>query len=36
VSHLGPEQGEHNEEVYVGELGLDAAEYERLREDGVI
>jgi formyl-CoA transferase len=36
VSHLGPEQGAHNEEVYVGELGLDAAEYEQLREDGVI
>jgi formyl-CoA transferase len=36
VSHLGPEQGAHNEEVYVGELGLDAAEYEQLREDRVI
>ena len=36
VSHLGPDQGEHNEEIYLDELGLDEAEYERLREDGVV
>jgi formyl-CoA transferase len=36
VSHLGPEQGEHNEEVYLDELGLDAEEYVRLSDEGVI
>jgi formyl-CoA transferase len=36
VSHLGPEQGAHNDEVYLDELGLDAEEYVRLRDEGVI
>ena len=28
--------GEHNHEVYVGELGLSDAEFDQLRETGVI
>jgi formyl-CoA transferase len=36
VSHLGPGQGEHNDEVYRDELGLGEAEYERLRAKGVV
>lgn len=36
ISHLGPQQGEHNEEVFLEELGLDPEEYERLRDGGVI
>ncbi|MFB6304916.1 MAG: CaiB/BaiF CoA transferase family protein [Haloferacaceae archaeon] len=36
VDHLGPAHGEHNEAVYLDEVGLDRAEFERLREDGVI
>jgi crotonobetainyl-CoA:carnitine CoA-transferase CaiB-like acyl-CoA transferase len=36
VSHAGPGHGEHNDEVYLSELGLEEAEYERLREESVI
>jgi crotonobetainyl-CoA:carnitine CoA-transferase CaiB-like acyl-CoA transferase len=36
VSHLGPSPGEHNKEVYLEEVGIDEAEYERLSEEGVI
>lgn len=36
VEHAGPDHGEHNEEVFLSELGLDEAKYERLRERGVI
>jgi len=36
VSHAGPGHGQHNDEVYLSELGLDEAEYDRLREEGII
>ncbi|KAI0350649.1 CoA-transferase family III [Trametes cingulata] len=32
----GPELGEHNREVLIGELGLAEEEFERLRQEGVI
>jgi len=36
VDHAGPGHGQHNDEVFLSELGLDEAEYDRLREEGVI
>lgn len=36
VEHAGPRHGQHNEEVYLDELGLDAETYERLQEEGVV
>lgn len=36
VDHLGPTHGEHNEEVYLDELGLDAEEFGRLKAEEVI
>ncbi|WP_101297282.1 CaiB/BaiF CoA transferase family protein [Halegenticoccus soli] len=36
VTHAGPRHGQHDEEVFRGELGLDADEFERLRAEGVV
>jgi formyl-CoA transferase len=36
IRHPGPELGEHNHEVYRGQLGLEDQEIARLREAGVI
>ncbi|MFB6156467.1 MAG: CaiB/BaiF CoA transferase family protein [Haloferacaceae archaeon] len=36
VERLGPAHGEHNEAVYLDEVGLDREEFERLHEEGVI
>ena len=36
VDSLGPDLGAHNEEVYLGLLGLSAAELQRLRGASVI
>jgi crotonobetainyl-CoA:carnitine CoA-transferase CaiB-like acyl-CoA transferase len=36
IEHLGPALGEHNDEVYLDLLGLDADRYRRMRDSGVI
>ena len=36
VNHLGPRLGEHNEEIYRGELGYSQERLQELREAGVI
>jgi crotonobetainyl-CoA:carnitine CoA-transferase CaiB-like acyl-CoA transferase len=36
IDHPGPELGEHNEEIYVGELGLSRDELTELGEAGVV
>jgi crotonobetainyl-CoA:carnitine CoA-transferase CaiB-like acyl-CoA transferase len=36
VEHAGAGHGRHNDEVFLDELGLDEAEYDRLRDSGVI
>lgn len=36
VDFLGPRHGEHNEEVFLDEVGLDRSDYEQLRAEGVI
>ncbi len=36
VSNRAPRLGEHNEEFYLGELGLDDAEFARLQTAGII
>ena len=33
---LGPDMGQHNEEIYRGRLGLSAEEIDRLKRDGII
>lgn len=36
VDHAGPRHGQHNDEVFLDELGLDRARYDRLCEEDVI
>ena len=36
IDHPGPSIGEHNEEIYLGELGLTQAELDDLKEAGVV
>lgn len=36
IDHAGPELGEHNEEIYLGELGLSPQELAELEEAGVV
>jgi crotonobetainyl-CoA:carnitine CoA-transferase CaiB-like acyl-CoA transferase len=36
VRTLGPELGEHNDEIYRSLLGLEDAEIERLKAEGAI
>ena len=36
IDHPGSELGEHNDEIYLGELGLSGAELSELREAGVV
>jgi len=36
VTSRAPRLGEHNEEIYIGQLGLDRAEFDRLHEARVI
>ncbi|MEF8773529.1 MAG: CoA transferase [Halobacteriales archaeon] len=36
VDHLGGNHGEHNEAVFLDELGLSREELQRLREEGVV
>lgn len=36
VQHLGPNQGEYNAEVFLGDLNLDQEYYEQLRSENII
>jgi formyl-CoA transferase len=36
INHPGPELGEHNDEIYRGELGIDQADLDELRRLGVV
>jgi succinyl-CoA---D-citramalate CoA-transferase len=36
VKHLGPRLGQHNDEIYIGELGYSEERMRQLRTDGVV
>lgn len=36
VEHLGPRLGEHNEEIYLDELGLDSELYAQLQQEEIV
>ncbi len=36
IRHAGPRKGQHNDEIYQDELGLDAEEIAALKEEGII
>jgi crotonobetainyl-CoA:carnitine CoA-transferase CaiB-like acyl-CoA transferase len=36
ISHVGPDLGAHNRDVYLGELGMTEAELESLHGAGVV
>lgn len=36
INHLGPRHGEHNEEVFIEELGLSREEYQNYNQNGPI
>jgi crotonobetainyl-CoA:carnitine CoA-transferase CaiB-like acyl-CoA transferase len=36
VDFLGPKMGEHNEEIYCGELGLSEERLKELRDAGIV
>lgn len=36
IEHLGPRHGQHNDEIFLGELGLDREMYDELQHKGIV
>jgi formyl-CoA transferase len=36
VRHGGPKKGQHNDEIFIEELGLSAEDVQALKDEGVI